>query len=110
MEEKEEGSRENRKAKSWEGTEHMEAFESIPSVINTCLPPLDLSLHESNALVLLTAVFLGLPRCLAHSRCSINNCWMNDSINRGCLVAHYDLRVTLHSEMCMFIAAFHKLT
>ena len=74
MEEKEEGGRENRKAKSWEGTEHMEAFESIPSVINTCLPPLDLSLHESNALVLLTAVFLGLPRCLAHSRCSINAC------------------------------------
>lgn len=47
---------------------------------------------------------------LAHSMCSVNNCWMNDLINQGYLVAHYDLRVTLHIEKHMFIVAFYKLT
>jgi len=35
---------------------------------------------------------------------------MNDLINWGCVVAHYDLSVILHSEKCVCIASSHKLT
>lgn len=47
-----------------------------------------------------------LADCLAHSRHSINNCWGDDLVKWGCLVAHYDVRVIFHSEKYMF----HKLT
>lgn len=77
-----EGSGGNRKVKSWEGAVHMEAFENIPSVISTCLPQLDVSLHTSNALVWLTTVSLALPQLLAHSGCSINACWEDRRVDR----------------------------
>lgn len=82
-EEKEDGCRENRKAESREGAEHLEAFESIPSVISVCLLQLDLSLRESNALVLLTAVLLALPRTVPGTQQVLNKCLSERCKGRG---------------------------